>query len=316
MVRSMGRSSDTTAGSLILVVDDDHHNLFMLERRLSSHHYRVMTASSGQSALDAAREQPVDLILLDAGMPEMDGFEVMQQLAQNDEVMGIPVMFMSDRSQIEYKTQAFDLGAEDFLPKPFHPEELLARITIVLRHHMREKRLSDELMRLEDHMATGGVDVTNDEGATDQMERAMQVADSRKDPLACLHVKVTGLEEMSNPPMIRVILMEVGDILSDITSALVGGVGLAPSANLNMEGVSMFEPVHGTAPDIYGQGIANPVAAILTAAMLLDHLGCAEGAAAIHRAVEEAIEAGERTGDIGGTLSTRACGEAIRKRLP
>ena len=85
MVRSMGRSSDTTAGSLILVVDDDHHNLFMLERRLSSHHYRVMTASSGQSALDAAREQPVDLILLDAGMPEMDGFEVTHQIRKDEE---------------------------------------------------------------------------------------------------------------------------------------------------------------------------------------------------------------------------------------
>ena len=78
----------------------------------------------------------------------------------------------------------------------------------------------------------------------------------------------------------------------------------------------MFEPVHGTAPDIAGQGIANPVAATLTAALLLDHLGCAQGAEAIRRAVEDAIEAGERTGDIGGSLSTKACGEAIRKRLP
>jgi len=133
-----------------------------------------------------------------------------------------------------------------------------------------------------------------------------------------MHIDAVAMEIIRHPGDFDVIVTEnmFGDILSDITSALVGGVGLAPSANLNMEGVSMFEPVHGTAPDIYGQGIANPVAAILTAAMLLDHLGCAEGAAAIHRAVEEAIEAGERTGDIGGTLSTRACGEAIRKRLP
>ncbi|MDA1001655.1 MAG: isocitrate/isopropylmalate dehydrogenase family protein [bacterium] len=107
----------------------------------------------------------------------------------------------------------------------------------------------------------------------------------------------------------------LGDILSDVTSGLVGGLGLAPSANLNMEGISLFEPVHGTAPDIAGQGIANPVAAILTAALLLEHLGCAEGAASIRRAVEECIMAGERTRDIGGTLSTRACGDAIRKRM-
>ena len=94
-----------------------------------------------------------------------------------------------------------------------------------------------------------------------------------------------------------------GDILSDITSGLVGGLGLAPSANVNLEGVSMFEPVHGTAPDIYGRGIANPMAAILTGALLLDHLGCGVGGAAIRGAVEEAITHGERTVDLGGGLN-------------
>jgi 3-isopropylmalate dehydrogenase len=125
------------------------------------------------------------------------------------------------------------------------------------------------------------------------------------------------MELIRHPADFDIVVTEnmFGDILSDITSALVGGVGLAPSANLNMGGVSMFEPVHGSAPDIFGQGISNPVAATLTAALLLDHLGCAAGAASIRGAVEGAIEAGERTADIGGRISTRQCGEAIRRRL-
>ena len=132
-----------------------------------------------------------------------------------------------------------------------------------------------------------------------------------------MHIDAVAMELIQHPEKFDVVVTEnmFGDILSDITSALVGGVGLAPSANLNMEGVSMFEPVHGTAPDIAGKGIANPVAATLTAALLLDHLGCPQGGNAIRRAVEEAIEAGERTVDIGVSLSTHACGESIRKRL-
>ncbi|MEE9276424.1 MAG: isocitrate/isopropylmalate family dehydrogenase, partial [bacterium] len=131
------------------------------------------------------------------------------------------------------------------------------------------------------------------------------------------HIDAVAMELIQHPKEFDILVTNnmFGDILSDITSALVGGLGIAPSANLNMEGISLFEPVHGTAPDIFGKGIANPVAAILTAALLLEHLGCAEGAEAIRRAVEGAIRNGERTGDLGGTLSTRACGEAVRKRL-
>ncbi len=132
-----------------------------------------------------------------------------------------------------------------------------------------------------------------------------------------MHIDAVAMELIRHPEDFDIVVTEnmFGDILSDITSALVGGVGMAPSANLNIEGTSMFEPVHGTAPDIAGRGISNPVAATLTAALLLDHLGCAEGAEAIRRAVEGAIGAGERTGDLGGSLSTRECGEAIRRRL-
>jgi len=107
-----------------------------------------------------------------------------------------------------------------------------------------------------------------------------------------------------------------GDILSDLTAELVGGMGIAPSANINPETRrGLFEPVHGTAPDIAGQGLVNPVGAILSAAMMVKHLGVPDMADAIEGAVESAIRARECTRDIGGDLSTSQAGDAIVKRL-
>lgn len=104
-----------------------------------------------------------------------------------------------------------------------------------------------------------------------------------------------------------------GDILTDLGGLLAGGLGLAPSANLNPERnfPSMFEPVHGSAPDIAGKGIANPIAAILSAAMLLDHLGETASAQRIRAAVEKAIAVGARTPDLGGKSTTEQVGEAV-----
>ena len=105
-----------------------------------------------------------------------------------------------------------------------------------------------------------------------------------------------------------------GDILSDLTAAVSGSLGVAPSANIEPAGEhpSMFEPVHGSAPDIAGQGIANPVAAVWSAAMMLDHLGHDEAAAHVLRAVEASlVEPATRTRDLGGTASTAEAGESI-----
>ena len=107
-----------------------------------------------------------------------------------------------------------------------------------------------------------------------------------------------------------------GDILSDLTAELIGGMGIAPSGNINPEtGRGLFEPVHGTAPDIAGKGLANPIGSILSASMMMRHLGHTEMADAIEGAVESAIRAGECTRDLGGTLSTGECGDAVAKRL-
>jgi tartrate dehydrogenase/decarboxylase/D-malate dehydrogenase len=104
-----------------------------------------------------------------------------------------------------------------------------------------------------------------------------------------------------------------GDILSDLGSAIGGSLGIAASANLDPERrhPSMFEPVHGSAPDIAGQGIANPIAAIWTAALMLEHLGLDDEAARVMRAIEATTAAGIITPDLGGTSTTREVGDAI-----
>ncbi len=109
-----------------------------------------------------------------------------------------------------------------------------------------------------------------------------------------------------------------GDILSDLGPAVAGSIGIAPGANLNPERrfPSMFEPVHGSAPDIAGKGIANPVAAVWTAAMMLDHLGEGEAARRLEAAIESSLERPEtQTRDLGGTADTAAAERAILAAL-
>ena len=108
-----------------------------------------------------------------------------------------------------------------------------------------------------------------------------------------------------------------GDILSDLGSAIGGSLGIAASANLDPERrhPSMFEPVHGSAPDIAGKGIANPIAAIWTAVLMLDHLGLRDEAARVMRAIEATTAAGVVTPDLGGTATTREVGDAVLANL-
>jgi len=105
-----------------------------------------------------------------------------------------------------------------------------------------------------------------------------------------------------------------GDMLSDLAAGLVGGLGLLPSANIGEEN-ALFEPVHGSAPDIAGEGVANPAAMILSAAMLLDHLGYEDEGDRVRTAVEATLEEGPKTPDLGGSASTEAVTEAVVDRL-
>jgi len=106
-----------------------------------------------------------------------------------------------------------------------------------------------------------------------------------------------------------------GDILTDLGAAIQGGLGLAASGNIHPGRVSLFEPVHGSAPAIAGQGIANPVGAILTSAMMLEYLGHKKASQAIEKAVRDSVLEDETTRDLGGNLSTEQAGAAICQRL-
>jgi tartrate dehydrogenase/decarboxylase / D-malate dehydrogenase len=134
-----------------------------------------------------------------------------------------------------------------------------------------------------------------------------------------LHIDAATLELVRRPQTFDVIVGSnlFGDILSDLTGGITGSLGLNPSANLNPERrfPSLFEPVHGSAPDIAGKGIANPTGAILSAAMMLEWLGEADAASAVRRAVERALAGGNVTPDAGGTLTTAEMTNAIKKQL-
>jgi 3-isopropylmalate dehydrogenase len=105
-----------------------------------------------------------------------------------------------------------------------------------------------------------------------------------------------------------------GDVLSDLAAGLVGGLGLLPSANVGPDN-AMFEPVHGSAPDIAGEGVANPCATILSAAMLLEHLGYDGAAGDVRAAVEAVLADGPKTPDLGGAASTADVTDAVFARL-
>jgi tartrate dehydrogenase/decarboxylase / D-malate dehydrogenase len=121
------------------------------------------------------------------------------------------------------------------------------------------------------------------------------------------------------PKSIRTIVASnlFGDILSDLVAGIAGSIGIAPSANLNPEGrhPSMFEPVHGSAPDIVGRGIANPVGAMWAAAMMLDHLGETAGASTLTEAFEGVLADGSSTPDLGGTATTEEFTAAVLARI-
>ncbi|MCY4334920.1 MAG: tartrate dehydrogenase [Litoreibacter sp.] len=130
------------------------------------------------------------------------------------------------------------------------------------------------------------------------------------------HIDILTAQFVLHPDWFDVVVASnlFGDILSDLGPACTGTIGIAPSGNINPEGVfpSLFEPVHGSAPDIAGQGIANPIGQIWAAAMMLEHLGAEQASNAIIAAFERVLaEEGLRTSDLGGPADTATCGAAV-----
>jgi tartrate dehydrogenase/decarboxylase/D-malate dehydrogenase len=137
------------------------------------------------------------------------------------------------------------------------------------------------------------------------------------------HIDILCAHFVKNPDWFDVVVASnlFGDILSDLGPACTGTIAIAPSANINPEGLypSLFEPVHGSAPDIAGKGLANPIGQIWCGAMMLDHFGHAEAGAAIVRAIEKVLEAGPAnapfTPDMGGKAMTSDLGKAIAEAI-
>jgi tartrate dehydrogenase/decarboxylase/D-malate dehydrogenase len=152
-------------------------------------------------------------------------------------------------------------------------------------------------------------------------ERVVEMAQSFPDvDWNKFHIDILCAHFVLNPDKFDVVVASnlFGDILSDLGPACTGTIGIAPSGNINPERQfpSLFEPVHGSAPDIAGQGIANPVGQIWSAAMMLDHLGEAEAGAGILGAIERVLaEPKLRTRDLGGSANTVACGKAVAEAL-
>jgi 3-isopropylmalate dehydrogenase len=132
-----------------------------------------------------------------------------------------------------------------------------------------------------------------------------------------LYVDNLCLQLVRAPQQFQVVVTSnmFGDIVTDLAAALQGGLGMAASGNIHPGRLSLFEPVHGSAPPFAGKNVANPMGSILTAALMLEHLGWKEEAGRMEEAVRWALEHGRTTADIGGSLGTREVGDAIADRL-
>ena len=132
-----------------------------------------------------------------------------------------------------------------------------------------------------------------------------------------LYIDALALLLVQNPAQFDVIVTNnlFGDILTDLGAGLQGGLGLAASGNLHPGRTSMFEPVHGSAPPLAGKNVANPMGAVLSAALMLDYLGLTAEALVVEGAVREAVVSGQGTREIGGSLGTRETGDVIAKAI-
>jgi len=128
----------------ILLIDDDKENLQLIARMLEPHYQSILASSGKEGLLVAVREQP-DLILLDVNMPEMDGFETCRRLREQPSTRFIPVIMLTTVTGVENRVKGLDIGADDYIGKPFQTKELVARINARLRRQEAEKQMDSDL---------------------------------------------------------------------------------------------------------------------------------------------------------------------------
>ncbi|HWL67236.1 MAG TPA: tartrate dehydrogenase [Geminicoccus sp.] len=224
----------------------------------------------------------------------------------------IDMMIVRENTEGEYSS----IGGRMF---PGTEREIVVQETVMSRHGVdRILRYAFDLaMKRGRHLTSA----TKSNGISITMpywdERVAEMANSYPEvKVDKYHIDILTAQFVLHPDWFDVVVASnlFGDILSDLGPACTGTIGIAPSGNINPERrfPSLFEPVHGSAPDIAGQGIANPVGQIWAGAMMLEHLGHADAAAAIVAAIERVLaEPALRTRDLGGKADTRTCGQAI-----
>ena len=200
-------------------------------------------------------------------------------------------------------------------------EELAFQIGVITRHGAR--RIMEFAFELAKRKGIGLVTSVDKANVLTDMyglwrEACEEAAQKYKIDKEFQYVDAVALHMVRNPERFKLIVVPnlFGDILTDLGAALQGGLGIASSGNINPSGVSMFEPVHGSAPDIAGKGMANPIGAILSCALMVETLGHVEAARDIENAVKAVLKAGKhRTPDLGGKTSTAGMGDAVISQL-
>jgi DNA-binding response OmpR family regulator len=187
----------TTASTTdILVVDDTLANVQLLAEMLKASGYKIRPVTSGASALKAAKIEPPDLILLDIHMPDMDGYEVCQQLKADESLRDIPVLFISALGETMDKVKAFECGGVDYITKPFRIEEVLARVKTHLHLRRLQLELATHNARLEETVRIRTREIT------EARDRLALLDKAKSDFLALisreLRMPLNGLFEMTN----------------------------------------------------------------------------------------------------------------------
>lgn len=165
--------------ALILVVDDNEMNRDMLSRRLKRQAYEVIVAEDGQQALSMVKEHPFDLVLLDIMMPNISGYEVLERLKQDDGTRHIPIIMISAVDDLDSVVRCIELGAEDYLFKPFNPVLLKARVGASLR---KNRMAAGSLMPIV-HSIQSAVDILNASGLSDEQKQEVETIQAQIDSM-------------------------------------------------------------------------------------------------------------------------------------
>lgn len=180
-----------TTGSLILIVDDEPNNVDILEKRLRASGFQTITASNGADALRIAQTEHPDLVILDVMMPGMSGHEVCQQLKSMESTADIPVLFLSARVEVDDRVEGLKLGAADYMTKPFHFKELVARLETILEHSQALRKIKEEYVKLREISIVDNLTgLYNRQYLMERLEEESNRAKRYKYPVSCLMIDI------------------------------------------------------------------------------------------------------------------------------